>query len=54
VPPPDHKFNPAIPGITWVDLVFPFFLFSMGVAIPLALRNGKEKLMPPLTYGGLP
>lgn len=39
VPPPDHKFNPAIPGITWVDLVFPFFLFSMGAAIPMALES---------------
>ncbi|MCX7920239.1 MAG: DUF5009 domain-containing protein, partial [bacterium] len=27
------------PGITWVDLVFPFFLFSMGAAIPLALSR---------------
>ena len=35
VPPPDHKFIPAIPGITWVDRVFPFFLFSMGAAIPV-------------------
>jgi predicted acyltransferase len=43
VPPPEHKFNPALPGITWVDLVFPFFLFSMGVAIPLALRKWEEK-----------
>jgi predicted acyltransferase len=39
VPPPLHKFNPQIAGITWVDLVFPFFLFSMGAAIPLALHN---------------
>ena len=39
VPPPDHKFIPAIAGITWVDLVFPFFLFSMGAAIPLALQK---------------
>ncbi|MFM7294659.1 MAG: DUF5009 domain-containing protein [Burkholderiales bacterium] len=38
VPPPAHVFNPAIPGITWVDLVFPFFLFSMGAAMPLALQ----------------
>lgn len=37
VPPPDHIFNPNLPGITWVDLVFPFFLFSMGAAIPFAL-----------------
>jgi predicted acyltransferase len=45
VPPPLHKFVPTISGITWVDLVFPFFLFSMGAAIPLALGKweGKEK-----------
>lgn len=43
VPPPLHKFNPAIPGITWVDLVFPFFLFSMGAAIPLALKKHIEQ-----------
>lgn len=39
VPPPAHVFDPALPGMTWVDLVFPFFLFSMGAAIPLALHN---------------
>ncbi|TJZ61918.1 DUF5009 domain-containing protein [Sphingobacterium olei] len=39
VGPPDFKFNPNNPGITWVDLVFPFFLFSMGAAFPLALRS---------------
>jgi predicted acyltransferase len=38
-PPPAHAFDPRLPGITWVDLVFPFFLFSMGAAIPLALRK---------------
>jgi predicted acyltransferase len=37
VPPPLHQFNPTIAGLTWVDLVFPFFLFSMGAAIPFAL-----------------
>lgn len=42
VPPPLHQFNPAIPGITWVDLVFPFFLFSMGAAIPLSLKKHIE------------
>lgn len=41
-PPPSHQFNPALPGITWVDLVFPFFLFSMGAAIPLALHKKVE------------
>lgn len=39
VGPPDFKFNPQNPGITWVDLVFPFFLFAMGAAFPLALRG---------------
>ena len=44
VPPPLHKFDPSIHGITWVDLVFPFFLFSMGAAIPLSLaRMMKER-----------
>lgn len=39
VPPPEHIFKPEIAGITWVDLVFPFFLFSMGAAIPLSLSR---------------
>lgn len=39
VPPPYHVFKPELPGITWVDLVFPFFLFTMGAAIPLALQK---------------
>ena len=43
VPPPDHAFNPHIYGITWVDLIFPFFLFSMGAAIPLSFRRQMEK-----------
>jgi predicted acyltransferase len=43
VPPPDHKFIPTLPGITWVDLVFPFFLFSMGAAIPLSLQKEKTQ-----------
>lgn len=41
-PPPTHAFNPNCPGITWVDLVFPFFIFSMGAAIPFAL-SGKRR-----------
>ncbi|HEY3268792.1 MAG TPA: DUF5009 domain-containing protein [Armatimonadota bacterium] len=46
VPPPDFVYNPNIPGITWVDLVFPFFLFAMGAAIPLALSRRIEKGEP--------
>ena len=48
-PPPDHIFNPEIPGITWVDLVFPFFLFAMGAAFPFSIgrhaEKGRSKLM---------
>ncbi len=36
IPPPDRIFNPNLPGITWVDLVFPMFIFAMAAAIPLA------------------
>ncbi len=50
-PPPSHGFNPALPGITWVDLVFPFFLFSMGAAIPLALqRKIRDNVPVPLMF----
>lgn len=48
VPPPNHTFNPNLPGLTWVDLVFPLFLFALGAAIPLAqfryLATGKTRL----------
>lgn len=43
LPPPTFVFNPEVPGITWVDLVFPFFLFSMGCALPMALRRREER-----------
>jgi uncharacterized membrane protein len=43
VPPPNHVFDPTLPGITWVDLVFPFFLFAMGAAIPFALRRRIDR-----------
>lgn len=43
VPPPDYVFNPAIRGITWVDIAFPFFIFSMGAAFPLSMRRRLEK-----------
>jgi predicted acyltransferase len=46
VPPPKHVFDPSIAGITWVDLVFPIFLFTMGAAIPLAMRKKVVNLKP--------
>lgn len=42
-PPPLHAFNAAVPGITWVDLVFPLFLFALGAAIPLALAPALKR-----------
>ena len=47
VPPPDHQFNPALPGITWVDLVFPMFLFAMGMAFPFSMRRRLKNGLPP-------
>ena len=43
VPPPEHKWVATIAGITWVDLVFPFFFFALGAAIPLALSRRLEQ-----------
>ena len=43
LPPPTRQFDPSLPGMTWVDLVFPFFLFTLGAAIPLALGKLIEK-----------
>ena len=42
-PPPTYGFNPEVAGITWVDLVFPFFLFAMGAAFPFALRRRMDR-----------
>ena len=36
-PPPMHEFDPTVAGITWVDVVFPFFLFCMGAVIPFVV-----------------
>lgn len=47
LPPPRHIFSPELAGITWVDLVFPMFLFAMGAAIPLALSRKFEVLQTP-------
>jgi hypothetical protein len=45
-PPPSHAFNPQVSGISWVDLVFPIFIFCMGAAIPMAgsrrVQNGTK------------
>lgn len=47
VPPPNFTFNPQAFGISWVDLVFPFFLFAMGAAFPLALARRMESQPAP-------
>ena len=51
VPPPNFDFNPNVFGITWVDLVFPFFLFAMGAAFPLALAKRVENKTAPWKLG---
>jgi predicted acyltransferase len=59
-PPPSHEENLHLAGLTFPDLVFPFFLFTIGVAIPLALsarlRKGASRasiVRGALTRGGL-
>ena len=39
----NFAFDPSFYGITWVDLVFPFFLFAMGAAFPFSIGNKLEK-----------
>lgn len=41
-PPPQMVDNAKVSGITWVDLVFPFFLFAMGAAIPLVYGHKRD------------
>lgn len=42
-PPPDYAFHPEVKGITWVDMVFPFFIFAMGAAMPFSLGRKLDK-----------
>ncbi len=46
LPPPNHVFQPDLAGLTWVDLVFPLFLFALGAALPLALSRRLEQGRP--------
>ncbi len=46
-PPPLFQWDGHLPGISWVDLVFPFFLFAMGAAFPLALARRLENKTSP-------
>jgi predicted acyltransferase len=46
-PPPAFEWVGTLPGISWVDLVFPFFLFAMGAAFPLALSKRMENKNSP-------
>jgi hypothetical protein len=39
----DVTFRGDWPAFTWVDWVFPLFLFAMGVAIPLAYHGRRAK-----------
>ena len=38
-----YNFDPTLYGITWVDLVFPFFLFALGAAIPFSIGGKLDK-----------
>lgn len=45
-PPPTHQTDVNLAGFTWVDLVFPLFLFALGAAIPLALGRRLDQKKP--------
>lgn len=39
-------YNAPLQGATFTDLVFPWFLFIAGCAIPLSMRSGRGRSMP--------
>ncbi len=47
------RFDGTYAGFTWVDLVFPMFLFAMGAAFPFALSSKVKKGVgyPKITLG---
>jgi len=47
-----HHFRDYVAGLTWVDLVFPFFIFAMGAAISLALSRRREQGRSYWSIGG--
>lgn len=42
-PVTQKKFRGDWPALTWVDAVFPMFLFAMGAAIPLSIRARRKR-----------
>ncbi|MEM9916014.1 MAG: DUF5009 domain-containing protein [Planctomycetota bacterium] len=42
-PVPIKKFRADWPSFTWVDAVFPMFLFAMGAAIPLSIHARRKR-----------
>ena len=42
-PPPDYAFHPEVRGLTWVDMVFPLFIFALGAALPFSLKSRTRK-----------
>ncbi len=41
-----YHMNPKVSGMTYVDVVFPAFLFVLGMSIPLAVRRRLEQGEP--------
>lgn len=51
-PRSNFVFDPSVYGITWVDLVFPFFLFAMGAAFPFSIGSKYRKGVSGLKIAG--
>jgi len=52
-PPPAHTLEPTLSGITWVDLIFPIFLFMLGIVIPFDLpirHDSKDPIRSQLLW----
>lgn len=49
-PPPTHQLDITVSGISWVDMVFPLFIFCMGVAIPLSGTQKAEAQQNTCSY----
>ena len=51
-PPPGHVYDASLAGVTWVDLVFPAFLFAMGAAFPFSIGKRRERGASLLSLSG--
>ena len=47
----NYHMKANVDAMTYVDMVFPFFLFIVGLSMPLAIRTGSSGTRPFLRCG---